>query len=230
MVRGLVVVLAVAVVAVTAAVGSSLRPALSVSCGQIADSGPVWAPSGRFVAFTRVRGSGGVSQVFRIGVDGERLRLLSREGDYAYGVAWSPDGSRIAYTTFDLAAVVRVVVARSDGTKARVLAAFQGQREPPAIFLSWSPDGKELAYVGWTGDLNAVQVEASGTRVIAQGATQPAWSPDGRRIAYVGTDGIRVADASGADAHATTSQPQPSPRQQQPQAPPRDPEPSSSRQ
>ncbi len=203
MVRGLVVVLAVAVVAVTAAVGSSLRarPALSVSCGQIADSGPVWAPSGRFVAFTRVRGSGGVSQVFRIGVDGERLRLLSPAGEYAYGVAWSPDGSRIAYTTFDLAAVVRVVVARSDGTGARVLAAFQGQREPPATFLSWSPDGKELAYVGWTGDLNAVQVEASGTRVIAQGATQPAWSRDGRRIAHVGTDGIRVTDASGADAH-----------------------------
>src|SRR5207247_11100452 len=93
-----------AAVAVSAAVGASLRARheLSVSCGQIADSGPVWAPSGGFVAFARVRGSGGVSQVFRIGVDGERLRLLSPAGEYAYGVAWSPDGSRIAYTTFEI--------------------------------------------------------------------------------------------------------------------------------
>ena len=166
MVRGLVVVLAVALVGVAAAFASPLpaRPALAVSCGQIADSGVVWAPSGRVVAFTRVRGSGAISQVFRIRVDGTGVRLLSRPGEYAYGVAWSPDGSRIAYTTFDLAAVVRIVVARSDGTKPRVLAAFQGRREPPTTFLSWSPDGKELAYVDWSGELNAVQVEGGGAR------------------------------------------------------------------
>ena len=203
MARGLVVVLAVALVGVAVAFASPLpaRPALAVSCGQIADSGVVWAPSGRVVAFTRVRGSGAISQVFRIRVDGTGVRLLSRPGEYAYGVAWSPDGSQIAYTTFDLAAVVRIVVARSDGTKPRVLAAFQGRREPPTTFLSWSPDGKELAYVDWSGELNAVQVEGGGTRVIAPGATQPAWSPDGRRIAYVVIDGIRIAEASGADPH-----------------------------
>ncbi len=203
MARDLVVVLAVVLVGVAAAFASPLpaRPALAVSCGQIADSGVVWAPSGRVVAFTRVRGSGAISQVFRIRVDGTGVRLLSRPGEYAYGVAWSPDGSQIAYTTFDLAAVVRIVVARSDGTKPRVLAAFQGRREPPTTFLSWSPDGKELAYVDWSGELNAVQVEGGGTRVIAPGATQPAWSPDGRRIAYVAVDGIRIAEASGADPH-----------------------------
>lgn len=203
MFRGLVATLTVAALAGAAAVASPLqsRPALSISCGQIADNGVVWAPSGRVVAFTRVRGSGGVSQVFRIGVDGKHLRRLSAPGEYAYGVAWSPDGSRIAYNTFDLEAVVRVVVARSDGGNARVLAAFQGEREPPTTFLTWSPDSKELVYVGWTGDLNAVRVDGGGRRVIANGATQPAWSPEGRRIAYVGTDEIRIADATGAEAH-----------------------------
>ncbi len=194
--------LAVAAVAGTAALASPLRsrPAASVSCGEISDGGAVWAPSGRFVAFTRERGSGAVSQVFRLGVDGRHLRLLSRPGEYAYGVAWSPDGSRMAYNTFDLAAVVRVVVARSDGTQARVVATFQDEREPPPTFLAWSPDGTELAYVASTGELDAVQVDGSGTRVVARGATQPAWSPDGHRIAYVATDGIAVATASGDDA------------------------------
>src|SRR5256714_2969168 len=203
MVRGLVVVLAVAAVAGTAAVASPprARPAPPVSCGDISDGAAVWAPSGRLVAFTRVRGSGSVSQIFRLGSDGRRLRLLSQPGEYAYGVAWSPDGSRVAYNTFDLAAVVRVVVARSDGTQARVLATFQDEREPPPTYLSWSADGKELAYVSSTGELDAVQVDGSGARVVARGATQPAWSPDGRLIAYVATDGITVAAASGAEAH-----------------------------
>src|SRR2546421_9772218 len=147
MVRGLVVVLAVAAVAGTAAVASPprARPAPSISCGDISDGGAVWAPNGRFVAFTRVRGSGSVSQVFRLGSDGRHLRLLSQPGEYAYGVAWSPDGSRVAYTTFDLAAVVRVVVARSDGTQARVVAPFQVERLPPPTFLGWSPEWSEHA-------------------------------------------------------------------------------------
>src|SRR2546421_3608146 len=202
MVRGLVVVVAVAAVAGTAAVASPSRgrPAPSVSCGDISDGGAVWAPSGRFVAFTRVRGSGSVSQIFRLGSDGRRLRLVSQPGEYAYGAAWSPDGSRVAYNTFDLQAVVRVVVARSDGTQARVVATFQDERIPPPTFLAWSPGGRELAYSASTGDLAAVREDGSGTRVLAHGAIQPAWSPDGRRIAYVATEGITIADASGTDA------------------------------
>src|SRR5436853_2382019 len=111
MVGGPVVMLAVVAVAGTAAVASPVRtgPAAAVSCGVLSDGGAVWSPGGRFVAFTRERGSGGVSQVLSLGVDGRHLRLLSPVAGYAYGVAWSPDGSRVAYNTFDLAAVVRVV-------------------------------------------------------------------------------------------------------------------------
>jgi WD40 repeat protein len=203
MLRGLIVMFTVLVVAGTAALASPARPrpAASISCGEISDGGAVWAPGGRVVAFTRMRGSGAVSQVFRLGLDGRHLRLLSRPGEYAYGVAWSPDGTRIAYNTFDLAAVVRVVVARNDGTQAHVVATFQDEREPPPTFLSWSPDGKELAYVASTGELVAVGADGSGARVIARGATHSSWSPDGRRIVYVATDGITVAAASGSDAH-----------------------------
>src|SRR5437762_2848159 len=201
MVRGLVVVLVALGIAGTAAATLRTRPAALISCGELSDSGAVWAPSGRFVAFTRLRGSGGVSQVFRLGVDGRHLRLLSPVADYAYGAAWSPDGSRIAYNTFDVAAVVRVVVARSDGAQAHVVAAFQDEREPPPTFLSWSPDGGEVAYVASNGELAAARADGTGMRVLARGATQPAWSPDGRRIAYVATDGITVVNADGTGAH-----------------------------
>jgi Tol biopolymer transport system component len=200
MVRGLVVALMVAALAATAAFAAPPHPAASVSCGRLSDGGAVWAPGGRFVAFARERASGAVSQIFRLGVDGRRLRRLSRPGEYAYGVAWSPDGARIAYTTFDLAAVVRVVVARADGAQGHVVASFQGERNPPSTFLAWSPDGSELAYVTATGELDAARADGSAARVIARGATQPSWSPNGRWIVFVGLDGITVADASGADA------------------------------
>lgn len=199
MVRGLIVGVAVAAVATAAAFASS-RPGASVSCGRLSDGDAVWAPSGRLVAFARQRASGAVSQIYSLGLDGRHLRLLSRPGEYAYGVAWSPDGARIAYDTFDLAAVVRVVVARADGTQKHVVATFQDARNPPPTFLAWSPGGRELAYIASTGELDAVREDGSSTRVIARGATQPAWSPDGRRIAYVAVDGITVAAADGTGA------------------------------
>jgi len=200
MVRGLVASLFVVALAATAAFAAA-RPAASVSCGHISDSSAAWAPNGRFVALARERGSGAVSQVYRLALDGRRLQLLSRPGEFAYGVAWSPRGGRIAYNTFDLAAVVRIVVARADGTGGHVVATFQGEREPPPTFLAWSPDGSELAYATTNGELDATTADGSSTRLIARGANQASWSRDGRRIAYVGVDGVTVADASGAGAH-----------------------------
>ncbi len=157
------------------AVAAPLRakPALTTACGEISDYAPAWSPDGRFLAFTRVRGSGAGSGVFRIGLDGRHQRRISAAGDYAYGAVWSPDGRRIAYATFDLAAVVRIVVARADGTAAHVVATFQGEREPPATFLSWSPDGAWVAYVDSAGDLVAADSGGGGVqRLIAHGATQ----------------------------------------------------------
>jgi Tol biopolymer transport system component len=163
------------------------------SCGVLSDVEPAWAPSGRALLFTRQRAYGAVSSVYRVDADGRHLRRLTPLGEYAYGGAWSADGTRVAYTTFDLAAVARIVVARADGTGAQVLASFQGVRYPPATFVTWSATG-ELAYVDFDGDLRTP------TRLLARGATQPAWSPDGTRIAYVGARGITVADADGRNA------------------------------
>jgi Tol biopolymer transport system component len=183
------------------------KPALATSCGGFSDFEPAWSPSGRALLFTRQRTpNGGVSSVYRIAVDGRNERRLTRLSDYAYGGAWSADGTRIAYAIFDLAAVVHIVVARADGTGADVVASFQGMREPPTTFLTWS-SADQLAYVDFDGHLRTPQ------RVLAHGATQPAWSPAGDRIAYVSTKGITVADANGGNARvlADGSQPEWSP-------------------
>lgn len=200
---GVVVVVALLAASLAVAAPSRPRPALATSCGGFSDFEPAWSPSGRALLFTRQRTpNGDVSSVYRIGVDGRNERRLTLLGDYAYGGAWSPDGTRIAYAIFDLAAVVHIVVARADGTGADVVASFQGTREPPATFLTWSRDD-QLAYVDFDDDLRTPQ------RVLARGATQPAWSPDGHRIAYVSTKGITIADADGGNARVLVQGSQP---------------------
>jgi Tol biopolymer transport system component len=183
------------------AVAAPLRPkpALSTSCGAIADHGPTWSPNSRSIAFTRIRGSGSVSEVFSIGLDGRRQRRVSKAGAYAYDAAWSADGRQIAYATFDLAAVVRIVVARVDGTAPHIVATFQDEREPPPAYLAWSPDSGRIAYVDSGGDLRAAASGGGEPSLIAHGATQPAWAPDGRQIAFVAASGITIADSDGSN-------------------------------
>jgi Tol biopolymer transport system component len=195
--------LAAFALAATAISATASRPALWTSCGRSGDLAPAWSPNGRAVAFTHVHSSGAVSQVFRIGRDGHGLkRISSRVTEFAYDPVWSPDGASLAYTSFDDAAVVRIVVARADGARAHVVAAFQGERNPPTTFVTWSPDGSQLAYVDFAGELVSVETSGGGApHVLAHGATQPAWSPSGGRIAYVGLSGIVVASADGASPH-----------------------------
>ncbi len=120
--------------------------------------------------------------------------------DYAYGGVWSPGGKHIAYSTFDLAAVVRIVVAHASGTGRHIVASFQDEREPPPTYLAWSRDGRWIAYVDSGGSLMAADGEGrTAPHLLARGATQPAWSPDGRHLAFVGPSGITVADADGGN-------------------------------
>jgi dipeptidyl aminopeptidase/acylaminoacyl peptidase len=199
---GVVALVALLAASLAVAAPSRPKPALATSCGVVSDSEPTWSPSGRALLFTRQRAAGAVSSVYRIGADGRNERRLTPLGEYAYGGAWSADGTRIAYTTFDLAAVARIVVAFADGTGAQVVASFQGMRFPPETFLTWSRDN-QLAYVDFENGLRTPQ------RLLARGATQPAWSPDGFQIAYVGTGGITVADADGGNAHVIADGGQP---------------------
>jgi Tol biopolymer transport system component len=197
--KALVALFAFAATGVSAIVS---QPTQWTSCGLSSDFAPTWSPNGRAVAFTHVHSSGAVSQVFRIGRDGSGLTRISGVTDYAYGPDWSPNGADIAYTTFDLAAVARIVVARADGSAAHVVGSFQGVSNPPATFLTWSPNGSQLAYVDFSGDL--VVADAAGDRahlVLAHGATQPSWSPSGDRIAYVASSGIVVVQKDGTNPH-----------------------------
>lgn len=106
--------------------------------------------------------------------------------------AWSPDGSQLAYVTFEQAHAV--VYTQSLLTNKRVmLANFRGSNSAPA----WSPDGKNLAIVlarDGGSQIYLVKPDGSDLRRMASTAsdgidTEPSFSPDGQYLLFTSDRG-----------------------------------------
>ena len=107
--------------------------------------------------------------------------------------AWSPDGSHLAYVTFEQGRAITYV--QSLFTRQRfVLAAFPGSNSAPA----WSPDGKQLAIVltrDGTSSIYLVRPDGSGLKRITFSDaidTEPHFSPDGRFLLFASDRGGSV--------------------------------------
>lgn len=107
--------------------------------------------------------------------------------------AWSPDGSHLAYVTFEQGRAITYV--QSLYTRQRfTLAAFPGSNSAPA----WSPDGKQLALVltrDGTSSIYLVRPDGSGLKRLTFSDaidTEPHFSPDGRFLLFASDRGGSV--------------------------------------
>ncbi|MDD5175383.1 MAG: Tol-Pal system beta propeller repeat protein TolB [Sterolibacterium sp.] len=122
---------------------------------------------------------------------------------------WSPDGTRLAYVSFEAKKPVVYVHSLATGQR-HVAANFKGSNSAPA----WSPDGKKLAVVlSKDGSSQMYRLNADGSGVerlaISSGIdTEPQFSRDGQFIYFTsdrgGSPQIYRIPAGGGDAQRIT--------------------------
>ncbi len=106
--------------------------------------------------------------------------------------AWSPDGKKLAYVSFESGQSAIYVQNLATGTRERV-AAFSGINGAPA----WSPNGKRLAMsLSRDGNPEIYILDLASRRLqrLTYNAaidTEPAWSPDGRSLVFTSDRGGR---------------------------------------
>lgn len=172
-------------------------------------TGAAFAAVGSRMAFARF------DRLYVARADGTGERLLSRAGR-GYGVTWSPDGRRIAFTSHYRTGRFAVYVANADGTGVRPLLT-PAHRNEESDSPAWSPDGKLIAFASTRAapgnpEIFTVRLDGTGLRRLTHtrgGAHvlgddgMPSWSPDGRSIVFTsnrsGSGAIWVMRADGTN-------------------------------
>jgi Tol biopolymer transport system component len=172
------------------------------------------APRGGGIAYARRDASG--EALWIRGADGKARRLASGAVMDVQWVplSWSPDGTRIAFTTFDAStctpdarncATPEVRTIGRDGTGETVVR--RGAAAP-----SWSPRGRYLVVEDpwdpwqWQAGVSIITPAGTLVRVVAKGESLvgPSWSSDGKYLAFTREDGngsggglVEVVNANG---------------------------------
>jgi Tol biopolymer transport system component/DNA-binding winged helix-turn-helix (wHTH) protein len=119
-------------------------------------------------------------ELWRSRADGsQRIKLASAPVRSA-GPRWSPDGSRIVFTSQMPGRRWKLyMVGRDGGTVQRLLPGDHREGDP-----TWSPDGRSLAF-GMEDAIYIVDLESRQLSKVpgSDGLFSPRWSPDGRHLA-----------------------------------------------
>ena len=141
--------------------------------------------------------------------DGENAQSALASPEPIISPAWSPNGSQLAYVSFESRKPVVYTHDVASG-KRRLIANFRGSNSAPA----WSPDGRTLALtLSRDGGSQLYVIDAGGgePRRLTQSSsidTEPVYTPDGKTIYFVSDRGgapqIYKVPSSGGNAERVT--------------------------
>jgi Tol biopolymer transport system component len=168
-----------------------------------------WSPDGKRIVFdvntfpAEGAPKGGFFDIYTATTDGSNVARLTHVRD-ARLPAWSPDGTKIAYTRQD-GDGSQIYVMNTDGSDPVALTSGSAFKVRPA----WSPDGSRIVFesiADRNADVYVMNADGSEeTRLTDDiaGDYNPVWSPDGERIAFASDrspSGIYLMQADGSDA------------------------------
>ncbi|NYT79908.1 Tol-Pal system protein TolB [Alcaligenaceae bacterium] len=141
--------------------------------------------------------------------DGQNPQVMLRSKQSIISPAWSPDGKRLAYVSFELGKPVVYVQTLATGQRVP-LANFKGNNSAPA----WSPSGEQLAVVlsrDSISQIYTINADGSGLRRVMRSPlidTEPQYTPDGSSLVFTSDRGgnphIYRVPVSGGDAQRIT--------------------------
>ena len=158
-----------------------------LTAGKRKEWDPDLSPNGRRIVYRRNPDpTSDAADIWVMSADGRSKRNLTRSPrDDNWSPAWSPDGTRIAFSSKRGGGEPSIWVMSANGRGSHHVAAGPGE------YPDWSPDGNQLVFAAartsGTYDIYTVRLDGTDLKRLTQDpATDfaPVWSPDGKTIAF----------------------------------------------
>ena len=184
-------------------------------------SGELWVETG-FTAHHKPQiaffsAKDGNSEIYVMDADGKNQRRLTNHPATDFSPSWSPDGEKIAFSSYRNGGNIQIFVMDSDGQNPIRLTDEMWDEGP-----DWSPDGQKIAFTGyrdeglpgaeWNIEIFVIDSDGKNRKRLTDGPANnlaPSWSPDSQRIAFVstkhGATEIYVMDADGKKQERLTN-------------------------